>query len=167
MMSLVWLLGTLLAYAHSPYALSIRLYPTERGALVEIVAQTAGVEAAFAQHFPDAPVPLASQAGKERLVSYLKETLVLEAPGGPLVLGAGAIKVDAAQVLVRLSATVPGEALLPLTVRAPCLTENHGQRNTFHLVRGQEDTRVPLTEASGFSARLVEESGTVVSHPLP
>lgn len=156
------LLLALVARAHSPDALTVRLVTGDRGAVVEVVAQTAGVEAAFARRFPGGLVPLDSPEGKQRFVGVIKECVKLATRGGDVELGAGALKVDAFETKLRLSARLPGGELLPLAVHLPCLTENPGQRNTFHLLRGREDTRVLLTAERSFFALLELEDDRVV-----
>jgi hypothetical protein len=151
---LTWtLLFGLLAHAHSPNAASIRLHHLPEGDVIEVIAPTAGVEAAFAAHYGDA-LPLISKEGRERLIRYLKETILLSTPAGPVRLGAGVIKVDAHQAVVRLQAHAPPGAAWPLRVHASCFQDNPDQLNTFRLLEGAHAARVLLRASNGWEARI-------------
>lgn len=151
---------TTTAHAHNPYAMSVRLHETHAGDFVEVIAPTAKVQSAIDRRYADAPhVAIDSKAGKERFIRYLEATLELSTPEGPLKLGAGGIRVDGQQVVVRLRVVRPTGAEYPLAVHAPCLAENHGQIVTFR-VMGEHTGHVVLQENTEYRATLeLDEHG--------
>lgn len=83
--------------------MSVRLHESPQGDMVEVIAPTPGAQSALDAHFADqAVLPLDSKEGKERFIHYLKDTIALSTPGGPITLMGGGIRVDAHQIVVRL-----------------------------------------------------------------
>jgi len=153
------------AHAHNPYAMSVRLHETRAGDFVEVIAPTANVQSALDRRYADEPhVAIDSKAGKQRFIRYLAETLELSTPEGRLKLGAGGIRVDGQQVVVRLRVVRPTGAEYPLAVHAPCLAENHGQIVTFRIM-GEHTGHVVLQDDTDYRATLeLDEHGELVVH---